>query len=156
MDGKRCPLKVVTNDEREQRRQQNLKEAREYNRRGDRRKAEEKYKMCIKIRDDFTKAVMKEVVRNFHKDNRVQLVWSPYEADSQLAKLCVDQTAHAVVTEVRRWWPLWSSSYSNPTILTFSSYPVVYRIRIFLFTLQLHIVLSPCFINWIEELVPVM
>jgi exonuclease-1 len=105
MDGKRCPLKVVTNNDREQRRQQNLKEAREYKRRGDSRKAEEKYKMCIKIRDDFTEAVMKEVVRNFHKDNRVQLVWSPYEADSQLAKLCVDQIAHAVVTEVSRWCP---------------------------------------------------
>lgn len=99
MDGKRCPLKVVTNDDREQRRQQNLKEARDYKRRGWRDKAEEKYKMCIKIRDELTHAVMKEVKKSFARDDRVQFVWSPYEADAQLAKLCVDHVADAVITE---------------------------------------------------------
>lgn len=100
MDGKRCPLKADTNDEREHRRQQNLMEARSFSRRGQRHKAEEKYKMCIKIRDELTHAVMKEVKKDFQSDGRVQFVWSPYEADSQLAKLCIDCQADAVVTEV--------------------------------------------------------
>lgn len=101
MDGKRCPLKSDTNDERERRRQQNLKEARDYKRNGRGDKAEEKYKTCIKVKDGLTFAVMKEVKRSFHNDERVQIVWSPYEADAQLAKLCIDRVADAVVTEVR-------------------------------------------------------
>jgi exonuclease-1 len=100
MDGKRCPLKTDTNEERERRRQANLSEARDYQRCGRKDKAEEKYKACIKIKDDFTVAVMGEVRRHFANDSRVQLVWSPYEADAQLTKLCVDGAAHAVITEV--------------------------------------------------------
>lgn len=100
MDGKRCPLKTVTNEERERKRQENLAEAREYKRRGQRDKAEEKYKSCIKIKDELTVAVMRIVKQNFQNDDRVQFVWSPYEADAQLAKLCLDRVAHAVITEV--------------------------------------------------------
>lgn len=100
MDGKRCPLKADTNGERERRRQANLLEARDFRRRGRKDKAEEKYKSCIKIKDEFTMAVMAEVRKLFSNDARVQLVWSPYEADAQLAKLCVDGAAHAVITEV--------------------------------------------------------
>jgi exonuclease 1 len=101
MDGKRCPLKADTNLERELNRQANLKEARAYQRQGRRDKAEEKYKMCIKIKDELTIAVMKEVRQEFRNDQRLHLVWSPYEADAQLAKLCLDGTADAVITEVR-------------------------------------------------------
>ena len=100
MDGKRCPLKAEENGDREERRQSNLKEARAYKQRGDRYKAEEKYKMCIKIRENFTKAVLNEVEKSFARDKRVFLVWSPYEADAQLAKLCIDGVADAVITEV--------------------------------------------------------
>jgi exonuclease-1 len=89
MDGKRCPMKSNENEDREQRRQQNLKEARNYKRNGRSDKAEDKYKTCIKIRDDFTISVMKEVAKAFSKDQRVQFFWSPYEAD-------------AVITEVSR------------------------------------------------------
>ena len=104
MDGKRCPLKADTNQDRESRRQQNLDEARELKRQGRRDKAEEKYKSCIKIRDCLTHAVMGEVQkrfgRDFGRDRNVELIWSPYEADAQLVRLCIDGRANAVVTEV--------------------------------------------------------
>jgi exonuclease-1 len=101
MDGRRCPLKSDTNQERERKRTNNLQDARNFKRQGRRDKAEEKYKTCIKIRDELTVAVMKSVVQRFAGDGRVELIWSPYEADSQLAKLCVDRLADVVVTEVR-------------------------------------------------------
>jgi exonuclease-1 len=99
MDGKRCPLKANESADREERRQQNLREARAFKQGGLRHKAEEKYKMCIKIRDELTLAVMDVVANRFRNDKRVKVIWSPYEADAQLAKLCQDQIAHAVVTE---------------------------------------------------------
>ena len=101
MDGKRCPLKADTNQERERRRRENLEDARNFKHQGRRDKAEEKYKSCIKIRDEFTAAVMKSVSHHFSQDRRVELIWSPYEADAQLAKLCIDHVADVVVTEVR-------------------------------------------------------
>ena len=101
MDGKRCPMKAAENEDREFKRQQNLMEARTYKTKDRRDKAEEKYKMCIKIRDNFTKAVMNEVAKQFSHDKRVYFVWSPYEADAQLAQLCIDRRVDAVVTEVR-------------------------------------------------------
>ena len=107
MDGKRCPLKADTNQDRENRRQQNLFEARRLKRQGNNDKAEEKYKACIKIRDDLTKAVMEEVKKHFVRDRNVELIWSPYEADAQLVRLCIDGRANAVITEV-------SSVYSCP------------------------------------------
>ena len=42
MDGKRCPLKADTNQDRENRRRQNLEEARKFKHQGHRDKAEEK------------------------------------------------------------------------------------------------------------------
>jgi exonuclease 1 len=102
LDGKRCPLKAQTNEEREKRRQKNLAEARKYKREGRRDKAEEKYKACIKIISAMANAVAEAVTRRFKNDDRVQCINSPYEADAQLVKLCMDRVAHAVVTEVRR------------------------------------------------------
>lgn len=75
MDGKRCPLKANESKDREERRRQNLQEAQEFKRLGQRGKADEKYKQCIKIRDDFTIAVMKVVERAFRNDDRVNFVW---------------------------------------------------------------------------------
>lgn len=98
MDGKRCPLKAVTNNDRERRRQENLQEARRYKRAGQREKMYDKYKACIKVREDLTQAVLKAVAQRF-PDGRVQLVWSPYEADAQLVKLCMDGLTQAVITE---------------------------------------------------------
>lgn len=101
MDGKRCPLKAVTNDDRERRRVANLEEAREYKRQGQPDKAEEKYKACIKIGDELTTPVLRVVERRFLNSKKpVHLVWSPYEADAQLVKVCRDGLANAIITEV--------------------------------------------------------
>lgn len=102
LDGKRCPLKAQTNEDREERRQKNLAEARKHKREGRPDKAEEKYKACIKITSAMANAVVEAVTRRFASDDRVQCINSPYEADAQLVKLCMDRVAHAVVTEVRR------------------------------------------------------
>lgn len=98
-DGKRCPLKAATNDDREERRNKHLKEARLYKRQGRRDKAEEKYKMCIKIHSAFANAVAERLMKAFARDSRFKCVFSPYEADAQLAKLCVDGIANAIITE---------------------------------------------------------
>jgi hypothetical protein len=99
MDGKRCPLKADETQDREEKRRQNLVEARKFKRLGQRDKSEDKYKACIRIRDEFTRAVMKAVEEQFSGHNCVFIVWSPYEADAQLTKLCIDHVADAVVTE---------------------------------------------------------
>ena len=102
MDGKRCPMKAAgATEERERRRLKNLQEARSLAANGLTGQAEDKYKACIKIRDNFAARVMDQVAREFSGDRRVRFVWSPYEADAQLAQLCVEGRADAVITEVR-------------------------------------------------------
>lgn len=103
-DGIRVPLKSGTNAERESKRQANIKEARRLMSLGRRQEAGEKYRSCAKANETMARVVAAEVEKKWGKDGvrvRVKCVWSPYEADSQLAKLCVDGWAHAVVTEVR-------------------------------------------------------
>jgi 5'-3' exonuclease len=101
MDGKRCPLKAQTNDDREERRTNNLKDARRYKKERKNEQAQEKYKACIKIHSAFADAVAEEIQSHFarNRDKRVHIVRSPYEADSQLVKLCVDGFTQAIVTE---------------------------------------------------------
>ena len=99
MDGKRIPLKADESHDRDMKRQQNLGEARRLKRSGNRWKAEDKYKTCIRIKDNFTNAVIQEVKRAFSDYGRVHLVHSPHEADSQLTRLVLDGVADAVITE---------------------------------------------------------
>ena len=106
-DGLRVPLKSGTNASRESKRQANLKEARRLMACGRRSEAHEKYRMCAKGSEIMARVVAAKVQERWGKDDtgtndnvRVKCVWSPYEADSQLAKLCVDGWCHAVVTEV--------------------------------------------------------
>ena len=105
LDGTRCPLKAVTNHEREQKRQQSLDEARACKRAGAMHyKVFEKYKTCIKITADFTQVVMERVanlLRKYHhnKKDAVHIIQSPYEADAQLVELCVSGKAQAIITE---------------------------------------------------------
>mmetsp|Transcript_18666 Transcript_18666/g.21035 ORF Transcript_18666/g.21035 Transcript_18666/m.21035 type:complete len:771 (+) Transcript_18666:210-2522(+) len=101
MDGKRCPLKVDETQDREHKRQQNLKEARRFKRNGQRYKAEDKYKTCIRIRSEFTKAVIKYVENDFrnYQHGSIHMIFSPYEADSMLVKVVLDGFCDAVVTE---------------------------------------------------------
>jgi exonuclease-1 len=103
LDGKRCPLKAQTNDNREARRNKNLTEARRFRKQGRQDKAEEKYKHCIKIHNEFAYAVAAAVTKHFasgpNSGKRVQCIYSPHEADAQLVKLCVDGIADAIITE---------------------------------------------------------
>ena len=98
-DGVRVPLKRGTNADREAKRQANLKEARRLISIGRRKEAEEKYKLCVKGTEMMARVVCAAVQRKWGKSGPVKCVFAPYEADSQLAKLCVDGLAHAVVTE---------------------------------------------------------
>lgn len=102
-DGKRCPLKARTNQEREERRRKNLSEARRYKKMGRYDKAQEKYKACIKIVGKFANAVSDAVQQQFGRDGQVVCVFSPYEADAQLVKLCLDGLTQAIITEVSLW-----------------------------------------------------
>ena len=99
LDGKRIPLKADESKDRDEKRRQNLAEARMLKRQGKRWKAEDKYKSCIRIKDGFTAAVVREVKRELSSYGRVHFVHSPHEADSQLTRLVLDGVADAVITE---------------------------------------------------------
>jgi len=104
LDGKRCPLKAGTNEERDRRRRDNLAEARRYKQLGDKERMHDKYRACIKVTEQLADAVADELERKYGRNNaggggRVVVVRSPYEADAQLVKLCLDGDADAVVTE---------------------------------------------------------
>ena len=99
MDGKRCPLKATTNQSRDDRRRENLEEARRLRRAGNKQAMYEKYKACIKVHPDLGTAVAADVERHFAREKQVQVVWAPYEADAQMVKLCLDGLAQAIITE---------------------------------------------------------
>lgn len=102
-DGVRVPLKSGTNAEREARRKANLAEARRLMAEGRTEAAKDKYRACVKATAEMAQVVAGAVMEKWGKygDNaKVKCIFSPYEADAQLAKLCADGVTHAVVTEV--------------------------------------------------------
>jgi exonuclease-1 len=107
-DGIRIPLKAHTNANRSNKRTANLQAARQYKARGMNKEATEKYLQCVKATDFMARVVSAAVMKQYGSSNnkssnaparRVQCIWSPYEADAQLVKLCIDGYAHAIVTE---------------------------------------------------------
>ena len=132
-DGKRVPLKAGTNASREMKRKENLKEARQLKAKGKFSEASEKYRTCVKGNDLMARVVAAEVEKKWgrvtlytdnengmHKNVRVQCIWSPYEADAQLAKLCIDGYAHAVVTE--------DSDVLVYSAVTRKPFPIIYKL----------------------------
>jgi exonuclease-1 len=101
-DGIRVPLKAGTNATREAKRMAHLAEARRLASLGRREEARERYNKCVKGTDEMATVVCAEVEKVWGRGEAasVKCVFSPYEADAQLAKLCVDEICHAVVTEV--------------------------------------------------------
>ena len=98
------PMKLVTNQERDRRRRENLQEARRLKQSGDDAGSFEKYKACLKVPTELAQAVAAAVQQVFgiskgSSSSVVEIVWSPYEADAQLVQLCQDGRAHVVVTE---------------------------------------------------------
>lgn len=127
-DGRRCPLKAGTNAEREARRRSNLTEARRLRALGRMQEARDKYKQCIKATDPMARSVAAGVEKKYKVTGpnhfgalpKVRCVFAPYEADAQLAKLCADGVADAVVTE-------------DSDILVYSAtvgvaFPVIYKL----------------------------
>jgi len=126
-DGKRCPLKEVTNKEREAKRNANLKEARRLKAIGRNDLAGDKYRACVKVTHWMAESVARAVKKKWGDGNnnhfvppKVQCIFSPYEADAQLVKLCMDQLADAVVTE-------------DSDVLVYSaacniSFPIIYKL----------------------------
>ena len=127
-DGRRCPLKAGTNAEREARRRSNLAEARRLRALGRMQEARDKYKQCIKATDSMARSVAAGVEKKYKVTGpnhfgalpKVRCVFAPYEADAQLAKLCADGVADAVVTE-------------DSDILVYSAavgvaFPVIYKL----------------------------
>lgn len=126
-DGKRCPLKAGTNKEREARRQRNLAEARRLSGLGMKDQALDKYKACVTTRPWMADSVAKAVAQKWKKRNgfisvepQVTCVFSPYEADAQLVKLCMDGLADAVVTE--------DSDLLVYSAACMHSFPIIYKL----------------------------
>mmetsp|Transcript_26107 Transcript_26107/g.54479 ORF Transcript_26107/g.54479 Transcript_26107/m.54479 type:complete len:1090 (-) Transcript_26107:173-3442(-) len=126
-DGVRVSLKSGTNAEREARRRANLREARRLVACGRRNEASEKYRSCVKGNEEMARVVAGVVEAKYGRDEsgtdgnvRVKCVWSPYEADAQLAKLCVDGWAHAVVTE--------DSDVLVYSAVTRKPFPIIYKL----------------------------
>eukprot|EP00978_Attheya_sp_CCMP212_P033852 scaffold138794_cov48-Attheya_sp.AAC.1 len=101
-DGKeRCPLKSVTNVQRDQRREHHLSEARRLKALGGHghphhnKESQEHYLKCVRA----THAMGQIVAQRLNHHTHISCLFSPYEADAQLAKLCIDGHAHAVITE---------------------------------------------------------
>jgi len=82
-------------------RQQNLTEAKHLKSQGRYREASTKFLASVKVTKQMVNQVASAVKAKFGGGDsaRVKCLFSPYEADSQLAKLCVDGFADAVVTE---------------------------------------------------------
>ncbi|KAL7522022.1 hypothetical protein ACHAWX_006717 [Stephanocyclus meneghinianus] len=117
-DGVRVPLKAGTNADREAKRMAHLAEARRLASLGRREEARKRYNKCVKGTEEMARVVCAEVEKVWGTGEKatVKCVFSPYEADAQLAKLCVDGICHAVVTEVSLrchliWCCLWLAIY---------------------------------------------
>ena len=139
-DGIRVPLKAETNAERESRRRVHLEEARRLISLGRREEAREQYNKCVKGTEEMARVVCAEVEKVFGKGDgaKVKCVFSPYEADAQLVKLCVDGVCHAVVTEVRSVSSLSRSEHFDSLLLTVCVNSVfLCRIQMYLYTRQL-------------------
>lgn len=140
-DGIRVPLKKDTNDERERRRRVHLAEARRLAAMGRKEEARENYNKCVKGTEEMGRVVCAEVERIFGRgvEAKVKCVFSPYEADAQLAKLCLDGICHAVVTEVCLFAVFCVFVVGFWTELTYFyciAVSIVDRIQMFLCTLQ--------------------
>jgi 5'-3' exonuclease len=93
---RRCPLKVETNDSRNSKREANLAKARLLKTQGRLKEASELYRACVKVPFSLTMIAMQKIME---KNKRLSSIVAPFEADAQLAKLCLDGNCQAVITE---------------------------------------------------------
>mmetsp|Transcript_11672 Transcript_11672/g.27428 ORF Transcript_11672/g.27428 Transcript_11672/m.27428 type:complete len:866 (+) Transcript_11672:95-2692(+) len=126
-DGIRIPLKAGTNDDREAKRQANIAEARRLHDAGFFAESEEKYRSSVKATSEMARVVAHAIEQKWGNDNdgsddnvAVKCIWSPYEADAMLAKLCVDEKCHAVITE--------DSDVLVYSAVTRRPFPIIYKL----------------------------
>ncbi|GMH55675.1 hypothetical protein TL16_g01965 [Triparma laevis f. inornata] len=100
-DGSRCPLKADTNANRRSLREANLREAKRLKSLGRGKEAQKLFMSCAFVTPLMTRHLTAAIKRKYgvQKDSKVQWVNAPYEADSQLVKLCLDGVADVVVSE---------------------------------------------------------
>ncbi|GMI21583.1 hypothetical protein TeGR_g4664 [Tetraparma gracilis] len=97
-DGQRCPLKADTNAERGRKAAVALAEARRLKAAGKGEEADRMFRKCLKNTARMQTHVKRAVRRKF-AESQVQLVQSPFEADSQMVRLCADGVCDAIVSE---------------------------------------------------------
>jgi len=93
-DGGYLPAKAGKEDERAEKRERNLKAGLSLFKQGMRKKAEQ----CFQRAVDVTPYMAWQVISELKKGG-IDFVVAPYEADSQLVKLCLDGTVQGVITE---------------------------------------------------------
>ncbi|KIH54821.1 XPG I-region [Ancylostoma duodenale] len=94
-DGRPLPAKKNTNDERRQRRTENVKAAELLLSEGKINEAVDKFKRATSI----TLEVVESTIEHFRTYKNVDVIVSPYESDAQLAFLVNEGLADVVVTE---------------------------------------------------------
>ncbi|RCN32150.1 XPG protein [Ancylostoma caninum] len=94
-DGRPLPAKKNTNDERRQRRAENVKAAELLLSEGKINEAVDKFKRATSI----TPEVVESTIEHFRSYKNVDVIVSPYESDAQLAFLVNEGLADVVVTE---------------------------------------------------------
>jgi exonuclease-1 len=112
----RCPLKGVTHEDRQRRRADSLRQARQA---PNRQAAYDKYKSCIHISTPFSVAVMNQIRRDplCSRKGKIIIVQSPHEADAQLVQLAVEGTVQAIITEDSDVLVYAATAHSPVTIL---------------------------------------
>ena len=93
-DGDKLPAKRGTEDDREQRRSDNLQRARELEQQGNMQQARDVYGKCVDITPEMAFQLIKVL-----KEQGIPYVVAPYEADAQLAYLEAQGIIDAVITE---------------------------------------------------------
>ena len=93
-DGADIPLKGNTNSGRNERRTEAHEKAKKYLSSGERLKAIEQYQRSLDITGEIAYSVI-QILQN----NKIEVQVAPYEADSQLAYLAINNYIHVVITE---------------------------------------------------------
>ncbi|KAH6574385.1 hypothetical protein BASA60_005555 [Batrachochytrium salamandrivorans] len=93
-DGDRLPMKMRTEDDRHKRREETRAKGVELLRNGNRDKAQECFQMCV----DVTPQMAHELIKKL-RENNIEYIVAPYEADAQLTYLNQLGDISAIITE---------------------------------------------------------
>ncbi|CAI5500466.1 unnamed protein product [Closterium sp. Naga37s-1] len=93
-DGGKLPSKSQQESKRDKSRRENLERAEQLLLKGKRSEARE----CFQKAVDITPAIAHQLIRVLRQEH-VEYVVAPYEADAQMAYLCTSGLVHAVITE---------------------------------------------------------